>query len=75
MINSKFQATVFSFFMAFLMSSVMSMIIGILNVGLSEDIVRVWLEGWAYSFVISFPVLLLISPLVKLMTNWVCPST
>jgi hypothetical protein len=65
MIPKKHTAYVFSFFMALLMSSIMSSIISIFNVGLIDGIVVIWLKAWTLAFVIAFPTLTLITPMVR----------
>jgi hypothetical protein len=56
---------VFSFFMALLMSSIMSSIISIANVGLVNGIVGIWLKAWGLAFLIALPTMTLITPLVR----------
>jgi hypothetical protein len=64
MIDRKHHKIVFAFFMALLMSCIMSFVISIFNVGLVNNIVQVWLKAWAFAFVIAFPTITVISPIV-----------
>lgn len=65
MISKKYTAQVFSFFMALLMSCIMSFVISIFNVGLVSGILLVWLKAWAFAFVVAFPTIILITPIVR----------
>jgi TctA family transporter len=64
MISRKHHKIVFSFFMAIMMSCIMSLAISIFNVGLVADIVTVWLKAWSFAFLLAFPTIFVISPLV-----------
>lgn len=65
MINRKYQQLVFAFFMALLMSCVMSFVISVFNIGFVDNIIFVWLEAWRFAFFVAFPVVLLVSPVVR----------
>ncbi|MGB2741187.1 MAG: DUF2798 domain-containing protein [Cognaticolwellia sp.] len=71
MISRKHHKTVFSFFMALLMSCIMSFVISIFNVGLVTNIVTIWLKSWSFAFVFAFPTILIISPLVQKLVSLV----
>ena len=64
MISSKHHKVVFSFFMALLMSGIMSFVISVFNVGLANNIVSIWLKAWSFAFIVAFPTIMVISPLV-----------
>ncbi len=51
--------------MALLMSCIMSLVISIFNVGLIEGIFLIWLKAWAFSFVVAFPTVSIVSPIVR----------
>ena len=74
MIDKKHQNIVFSLFMALLMSSIMSLVISIFNVGLADDIVSIWLKAWGFAFVVAFPAIMMVSPIVDLMVKVVIKS-
>lgn len=42
----------------------MSLVISIFNVGLVPDIIVIWLKAWSFAFVVAFPTILLVSPVV-----------
>ncbi len=65
MIPSRYSPYVFSFFMSLLMSGVMSFCITLLNLGWVTDVVMLWLQAWSAAFVIAFPTIVLITPLVR----------
>jgi hypothetical protein len=64
MISRKYHKIVFSFFMALLMSCIMSFVISLFNVGMVANIITIWLQAWGFAFVVAFPVVIIISPLV-----------
>ncbi len=64
MIDKKYQGFVHSFFMALLMSCLMSFVISFLNVGFVSDFLYVWLKSWSFVFMVGFPVFILVSPVV-----------
>lgn len=49
----------------------MSFIISVFNVGFVSNIVTIWLKAWAFAFVIAFPAIFLISPLVHRLVSMV----
>lgn len=65
MIPKKYSNYVFSFFMSLLMSSIMSLIISIFNVGMIDEIMSIWLKAWGFAFVVAFPTIIAITPLVR----------
>lgn len=71
MISRKHQKTVFSFFMALLMSGIMSFVISVFNVGLVENIMTIWLQAWSFAFVIAFPTIIMVSPIVHKLVSLV----
>lgn len=65
MIPKKYSGYAFSFFMSLLMSSIMSLVISIFNVGLIDGIVIIWLKAWAFAFTVALPAIILVTPLVR----------
>ncbi|MDN3638094.1 DUF2798 domain-containing protein [Simiduia curdlanivorans] len=57
--------------MALLMSCLMSFVISLFNVGLVHNILLIWLKAWAFAFVIAFPAVIAVSPLVRRLVAWV----
>lgn len=57
--------------MALLMSCIMSLLISFFNVGLVNNIIYIWLKAWAFAFVIAFPTVMMIAPLVNKLVDLV----
>ncbi len=70
-IPKQYTPLVFSFFMAFLMSGIMSCVITVFNIGWVENLLLIWLKAWAFAFVIAFPTIVLISPIVRKLVSFV----
>ena len=71
MIASKYDKIVFSFFMALLMSGIMSFAVTFFNIGIVSNIAVIWLKAWAFSFVVAFPAIITVSPIVHKLTSLV----
>lgn len=69
MLSAKYRSTVFALCMSLLMSGVMSLVITLLNLGPSLRVTLPWLRAWAFSFVIAFPTILLVTPAVHLLVG------
>lgn len=65
MIDPKYQNYVFSFFMALLMSCLMSLVISLFNVGWVSNIFSIWMKAWGFAFVIAFPSVVIVTPAVR----------
>lgn len=48
-----------------LMTSIVSFISTLKNIGFVPDLLRLWLSAWAVSWVIAFPALLVALPIVR----------
>ncbi|MGI5307926.1 DUF2798 domain-containing protein [Rheinheimera sp. WS51] len=64
MISAKHHKLVFSFFMSLLMSCIMSFVISVFNVGLVSNIIAIWLQAWSFAFIVAFPTIIIVSPVV-----------
>ncbi|ARN74012.1 DUF2798 domain-containing protein [Oceanicoccus sagamiensis] len=71
MIPKKYTHQVFSFFMALLMSCLMSLVITVFNLGLVEGLLGIWLKAWGFGFIVALPTVLTVSPLVRKLVNLV----
>ena len=69
MLAQKHYQIVFSFFMAFLMSGIMSLVLSFVNLGFVTDLLSVWLKAWGLSFVVAFPVIMIASPAVTYLVS------
>ncbi|MDZ4262546.1 MAG: DUF2798 domain-containing protein [Pseudomonadota bacterium] len=65
MIAKKYAPLVFSFFMALLMSGIMSLVISLFNLGLADGILLRWLQAWLFAFSVALPAIILVTPLVR----------
>jgi len=70
-IDKKYQQLVFAFFMALLMSCIMSFVISTFNIGFVNNILSIWLKAWGFAFVVAFPAILLVIPVVRKMMGLV----
>ena len=64
-VQVNYQKLVFSLFMALLMSCIMSFVITLFNVGFIENVLFIWLKAWAFAFVVAFPTINLVAPVVN----------
>ncbi len=55
--------------MSLFMSCIISFIICIYNFGLGNNIIAIWLNAWFLSFVVSFPTIILVSPIIYRLVN------
>ncbi|MDF2178795.1 DUF2798 domain-containing protein [Aliiglaciecola sp. CAU 1673] len=74
MIPQKYTQYVFSFFMALIMSCIMSFVITLFNMGLVEGILMIWLKAWVFAFAVALPTIVVITPLVRLSVSFVVKS-
>jgi hypothetical protein len=52
-----------------MMSAVVSFIATLNSIGFAANLVRLWLGAWSVSFLIAFPTLLLVLPIVRRLVN------
>jgi len=57
--------------MSLFMSCIVSLIVCIYNFGLENSIIIAWLKAWLLSFVVSFPTIILASPIIYRLVNLV----
>lgn len=68
MIHSKHQKLVFAFFMALMMSCLMSFVITAFNIGMHNELIHLWLKAWCFAFVVAFPAITLVAPIANRLT-------
>ncbi|MBL6710499.1 MAG: DUF2798 domain-containing protein [Planctomycetes bacterium] len=51
------------------MSALMSLVITLLHVGIRPGVVIDWLKAWGLSWVIAWPTIIIVSPLVNVVVN------
>ncbi|MDO6487637.1 DUF2798 domain-containing protein [Colwellia sp. 4_MG-2023] len=55
--------------MALLMSCIMSFVISVFNVGMVSNIIDIWLNAWSFAFLVAFPAIIIVSPIVHKLVN------
>jgi hypothetical protein len=53
------------------MSGIMSFVITLLNLGLVDGLASIWLHAWGIAFVVAFPTIVLVTPVVRALVNLV----
>ena len=71
MILRKHHKIVFLFFMALLMSGIMSFVISVFNVGMVTNIITIWLKAWVFAFMVALPTIIIVSPVVNKLVSLV----
>jgi hypothetical protein len=67
----KYHQILSSFFMALLMSGIMSFVISIYNVGMVSHIITVWIQAWGFAFIVAFPTVVIVSPIVHKLVSYI----
>lgn len=65
MIPARFMPIVFGFVLSALMSLLVSGVSTFRNAGLTDHFVALWLAAWVPSWLIAFPVVLVIAPVTR----------
>ena len=65
MLATKFRPYLYGFFMSLSMSGIMSLVVSLHNLGWSEHIISIWLSAWRFSFMVAFPTVLILTPVVR----------
>lgn len=71
MIDQKYRPFVFAFFMALLMSCIMSFMVTLINMGWVDNIWRFWLRAWGLSFLVALPAVTMVAPVVNKLVSLV----
>jgi hypothetical protein len=66
---ARYGSVVMPFLLSVLMTCIISFISTLRGVGWSAGVIHLWLGSWAVSWLIGFPVLLLVLPLVRRLTS------
>lgn len=69
---ARYIPVVMPFILSVLMTSVVSLIATLKNLGFSADLLSHWMPAWGLSWIVAFPVLLLVLPLVRRLVSIVC---
>jgi hypothetical protein len=65
---ARFAPIVMPFLLSLLMTCLVSFIATVRSVGVTPDLVQLWPGNWALSWLVAFPVTLLVLPIVKRLT-------
>jgi hypothetical protein len=65
---ARYAGIVMPFFLSLLMTCIVSMISTLKGVGWGDAFFKVWPSAWGISWLVAFPVLLLVLPLVRRLT-------
>ncbi|MBI5258639.1 MAG: DUF2798 domain-containing protein [Burkholderiales bacterium] len=65
MFPQKFAPALFGLILSGLMSLLVSGIATLRSVGLPENFVALWAGGWLTSWIVAFPIVLVISPITR----------
>lgn len=68
LLHTRYSAVVMPFFLSIIMTCVISLVSTLRSVGLVPGFLQLWLGSWALSWVIAFPTLLVVLPLVRKVT-------
>lgn len=58
-------------FLSLFMTCVVSLVSTLRGIGLAEHFLSIWLSAWALSWLVAFPTLLMVLPLVRRLTTLV----
>ena len=62
---ARYAGVVMPLLLSVLMTFIVSMVSTLRGIGLAPSFVRIWLGAWAISWLIGFPTLLLVLPIVR----------
>ena len=68
---ARYAALVMPLFLSVFMTCIVSLISTLHGIGLTPGLFRVWMGAWGLSWVIAFPTLLLVLPVVKAASGFV----
>lgn len=66
---ARYASVVLPLLLSVLMTFIVSMVSTLRSVGLSPNLLEIWLGAWAISWLIAFPTLLLVLPIVRKATS------
>ncbi|MFZ2999731.1 MAG: DUF2798 domain-containing protein [Undibacterium umbellatum] len=66
---ARYAGLVMPFLLSILMTFIVSLISTLRSVGLVDHFLPIWMGSWALSWMVAFPTLLLVLPLVRRMTS------
>lgn len=64
-IPKQYTQYVFYFFMALLMSGLMSLVVTTLNIGIVPHLIMAWFNAWLVGFLAALPAIMIVTPAVR----------
>lgn len=64
-IPKQYTQYVFYFFMALLMSGLMSLVVTTINIGIVPNLISAWLSAWIVGFLAALPAIMIVTPAVR----------
>ena len=64
-LQKKHSSLIFALIMAFILPFVMTFFITLINAGLNEKFLLIWLKAYGIAFVVAFPAILIIAPRIR----------
>ncbi len=74
-IPAKYANIVMPFILSVIMTFIVSFVSTVRSIGLSDHLLSMWMGSWGLSWLIAFPTLLVILPLVKKLTQLLVSSS
>ena len=68
---ARYAGLVMPLFLSIFMTGIVSLISTVHGIGLTTGLFHIWMGAWGLSWVVAFPTLLLVLPLVKAATGFV----
>lgn len=69
---SKWAPVLTAFFLSMFMCGVVSLVATLKALGLSSQLLSVWIEGWVVSWLLAFPIVLVVMPVVRRVVFVLC---
>ncbi|ENW79069.1 hypothetical protein F909_03394 [Acinetobacter sp. ANC 3929] len=74
-IPNRYASVVLPFFLSIIMTFIVSCISTLRSIGFEQFSVHTWMSAWGISWIIAFPVLLLVLPIVRKITMLIVQPT
>lgn len=74
-IPNRYASIVLPFFLSIIMTFIVSCISTLRSMGFEHFLIQTWISAWGISWLIAFPVLLLVLPIVRKITMFIVQPT
>lgn len=68
---ARYAGVVMPFVLSVMMTFIVSAVSTLRGVGVTPDFGRIWMAAWGLSWMVAFPALLLVLPLVRRVVGWI----